>query len=528
MYSVVTIAPGIEEGIKVDGSFFQHGQQLYGGGYGKGFTMQVLGFISWTVNTSMYIGSAELSAFGTLTLDGQQWSMFADYLDYSIIGRDITHPVAPNDAAISPEEISQITGPRHSEYVLFASRLSGKGPPLLGNKHFWKGDYMVHRRDNYMTSVRMHSTRTYNSECVNEEGKLSLHLGDGVNYLYLNAMKEYGGIFGAWNWDRLPGTTNAPGTVPLQCDTLKTLGTTSYVGGVSDGLYGVAAYDFQAPLKGKVSALKAWFFFDDAYVCLGTAITSGYNDVSVGTFIDQKLLQGPVYTSSSPTTPLASGHHPYPPSANLKWVHHGDVGYIFPQQSPQQYVNVTLQQQTGNWNEIGATTLATTVQVFDLAIDHGYKNVKDVSYAYITVPAINVTSFSSSYASLAKEYTIICNTEEVQAVVWQQSTNASSSTHGTVLGVVFWRAGTINAGPGLKIAASQPISVLVVVNEKESLIQITVSNPSQNPSYNYVTVSIDRKLSGAALCSSSGVINFDLPAGDNAGKSISQTCKYLL
>lgn len=40
----------------------------------------------------------------------------------------------------------------------------------------------------------MFSTRTRNSECVNLEGKKSVHLADGANYLYLEG-DEYFDIF---------------------------------------------------------------------------------------------------------------------------------------------------------------------------------------------------------------------------------------------------------------------------------------------------------------------------------------------
>lgn len=74
---------------------------------------------------------------------------------------------------------------RQTEFQQFARQIQGLPvPPLIGNRHYYCSDYMVHRRANYVTSVHMYSTRIIPARCVNEQGKLSEHYGDGLNYLY--------------------------------------------------------------------------------------------------------------------------------------------------------------------------------------------------------------------------------------------------------------------------------------------------------------------------------------------------------
>lgn len=54
---------------------------------------------------------------------------------------------------------------------------------LTGNRMFWRFDYMVHRRNNYMTSSRMTSTRTVGNEAGNGDGEFNYYASNGVNYL---------------------------------------------------------------------------------------------------------------------------------------------------------------------------------------------------------------------------------------------------------------------------------------------------------------------------------------------------------
>ena len=166
------------------------------------------------------------------------------------------------------------------------------------------------------------------------------------------------GIFPVWNWTRLPGITawqNAPPETP--CSTVKQLGRSKFVGGISDGSVGAAAFDFHAndfyhdssvsspptdfnpdvdvdtddlSLPGPIAARKSWFFFDGGFVALGANITaqgpqSSGNAVVpvVTTSANQALLHGDVTISNG--SKLLAGTHDVSSAA---WVHHADVGYV--------------------------------------------------------------------------------------------------------------------------------------------------------------------------------------------------------
>ena len=67
----------------------------------------------------------------------------------------------------------------------------------------------------------------------------------------------------------------------------QTPGTSTFSGEVSDSLYGVTAYAYTLSAV-RTSAKKAWFFFDEEVVCLGTDIQSA-SAAEINTSLNQCL-----------------------------------------------------------------------------------------------------------------------------------------------------------------------------------------------------------------------------------------------
>ena len=209
--------------------------------------------------------------------------------------------------------------PRAAEHAAMANRVL-KGATVatqfVGSKHFHRCDYYAHHRPNFFTSVKMYSKVTINAECVNGEGKKSWYLADGANPSY-GTGNEYNGVFPAWDWGAIPGTTEwQGGSRPVDCRVNVALGTApASVCGVSTGLYGAAAMQLRTgnlfgSTNPMLSAKKAWFFFDFGWVALGANITTsgaGPADAQVCTTLEQVPLVGSVYSSSSPSAAVPSG-----------------------------------------------------------------------------------------------------------------------------------------------------------------------------------------------------------------------------
>ncbi|MEA2736139.1 MAG: chondroitin lyase [Humisphaera sp.] len=479
MYNEVHVTTA--EGIQPDWSFHQHGAQFYSGGYGLQFAQDVPRYSACAFGTRWQMPADKMEFFNGFMLDGQRWMMHRHVFDYAAVGREITRqgksaaprdwtggPISPRGAAYSLLNAVNLLAanpiPRQQEYRDWATTI-GDGSierPLVGNRHYWRSDYMAHHRPAWFASVRMFSDRLLNTELVNNEGKLSHHLADGANFLYVTG-DEYTDIFPAWDWTKIPGTTAEQ--TPLTPGDRKQIGikgATSFVGGVSDGTNGLAAMDLRRdPLR----ARKSWFFFDDGYTCLGAGIACE-SDNAVATSVNQCHLRGEVKRQDN-------------------WIHHADVGYVFPDRSKV----LTTAKQSGDWSDIGAHAGRVSAKVFNLWIDHGARPA-EASYVYSVFPT--ATPQRTAELAAKPEVQVILNTPKQQAVYHERL---------KVLSVAFWETGKVQAGKNV-VEVDQPC-LLMLSDEGVA----TVSNPANQP------LVVNVRVNGKSLSA-------ELPGGDRAGSSV--------
>lgn len=108
-FGTIAEAPGPAEGPKADCSFFEHGPQLYNGGYGESYAMGVAMLLSWTAGLPAGLppGDARWGVFSHLVLDGcarmltfgapppgSGWGV--PLWDVSVVGRDVSRPYNSN------------------------------------------------------------------------------------------------------------------------------------------------------------------------------------------------------------------------------------------------------------------------------------------------------------------------------------------------------------------------------------------------------------------------------------------------
>ncbi|HET6385207.1 MAG TPA: polysaccharide lyase family 8 super-sandwich domain-containing protein [Armatimonadota bacterium] len=431
-----------------------------------------------------------------------------DVYDYGCTGRGITRP-GQNARGLTGaiEKLAQVSGPRQQEFAALDRRLRGEpgAAPLVGNRQFWCSDIMVQRRPGYYTSARMYSTRTLSTDgYINGENKKSHHLADGATYIFRTG-EEYRDIFPVWDWKRIPGTTCEHSAAPMDPHKVQQRGRTRFVGGVSDGMYGAAAMDLE---RDGLSARKAWFYFDDEFVCLGAAITST-TGAPILTSVNQCLLKGPVITSNGPA-PLRDGSAVE--EAPGGWVLHDGIGYLFPGSANGGVIHVQNQVQTGSWAEIGVGSPApVSLPVFSVWIDHGVKPV-NASYEYIVVPGATAESLAAGRADDPVE--ILSNTTALQAV---------RQTKLKMVEAVFSQAGKLSGGAGWNIGVDQPC--LLLLRETADGVEISAANPDNQPLG--VNVTVDRDLTGDGATAPPGgtQIHFELPAGPEAGQSVTRTLR---
>jgi chondroitin AC lyase len=123
--------------------------------------------------------------------------------------------------------------------------LGEKKPEYKHSCFFWRSEYYSHQRPHYFASVRMYSSRTFNVDKPhNSEGIKNHHLGDGANFISRSGL-EYKDIYPVYDWQKIPGTTVVQKPSLPSPDEITKAGQTDFVGGVTDGMYGAAAFDFR-------------------------------------------------------------------------------------------------------------------------------------------------------------------------------------------------------------------------------------------------------------------------------------------
>lgn len=340
-------------------------------------------------------------------LDGVCKSMaFARIPDIAARNRDLSRPgdLLPFTDAIA-SRLAAVTDYRHGELMTIAEIQRGtRKPELSWNRYFPYSEYATHQRPGWYASVRMHSDRQeQNVEYpYNEEGLKMHHLPDGASYTQVTG-REYLDIFPVWDWQKIPGTTVLQRDVHPDWREIQKKGRSAFVGAVSDGRYGAVAMHLRS-VHDPLEARKAWFFFDDEYVCLGSGIRAA-SGLPIATTVEQCLQTGPVEVGQAGrVTRLKDGRHSL---QEMDWIRHGNMLYRFPNKGR---VQVQTGKATGTWRSINHQDWATDgiVQRDVVKIWFEEKEPVNDTYAYIVTPLTgkNVMESSRPAAPFASSETI--------------------------------------------------------------------------------------------------------------------------
>ncbi|MEO9022850.1 MAG: polysaccharide lyase family 8 super-sandwich domain-containing protein, partial [Ginsengibacter sp.] len=241
-----------------------------------------------------------------------------------------------------------------------------------------------------------------------------------------------------------------------------------------------------------VQAKKAWFFFDDEVVCLGTGINSNSAENITTTLNQSWLMSGARISLNGKIENVGKEQN----VDNPDWVWQENTGYFFLQPSN---VNVSAGTQSGNWALINASRSKqqTTSYVFKLWVNHGVKPT-DGSYAYMVVPGINEEGMN------------LYNKQNIKVLENSNSIQAVKNEKLQMMQIVFHKAGTISDN-GVSISAEKPC-VLLLKNIDSKNVSMYVADPSQI--LKEVTITVKTKLMNGEK-----KVNCNLPTGNFAGSS---------
>jgi len=488
------------EGIKTDNSIHQHRPQLYSGGYGMSFMSDLAQYIYLSRETSFreLFTPEKIKLFSDTMLEGQRLFGYRQTFDFGTEGRNISRYNHVNNASPELLELMKIVDPENAKaYDEWMRHLDGGPFSKAGNKFFWNSAIVTHHGSNYYLSAKVISTRTNGTEMLNGENLRGYYLPLGATNILVTG-KEYKNIFPVWDWTHIPGTTAAENQSTALLEGYH-FGTNKYAGGVTNGKSGCIA--FEHDYKG-IKAKKSYFFIGDAMLCLGTGISVNTDD-NIMTTLNQCYADGEVHLSENDRVQKLD--IPVRSFDNLDWVHHGKVGYIFPDRlkSVVQRKNLTgswrLVRDTGDEKEISA-------DIFSLWVDHGV-NPRSDTYCYIVVPDISLNDFKKT--SKDHGFKVIKNTEDIQAV---------SNKNTGIYAVVFYNPGILTLDDKLEISVDK--EAIVLIEKIKNGYQFSVSDPLYEAQE--INIKINKKLQGdnAAISGTSSTLCFELPQDEYAGQPI--------
>lgn len=442
----------VKEGFQHDNSYFQHGVQLYIGGYGDEILKGVTQVALYTKGTKYALDDERIQFLRHFMCGTYYQVIRGQYMLFDVLGRGVSrnNGTQKSHAALFAKRMLELDPAHIDEYNAIIARLEGRKSANYGIKplhtHYFRGDYALHVRPHYTFDVRMVSNRTMRCEYGNGENLKTYFMSDGCTNIVTEG-DEYARIFPVWNWNRIPGVT-APqlDTIPRTVIDWQTKGTSVFAGGVSDSLYGVSVYSyFDTYADINTAAKKSWFFFDDEIICLGAGINSTAG-VPVCTTINQCLLSKKevILSQSKKHSVVKEGDFVYD---SPEWVLHNGIGYVFPAGGN---LFLSKKMQTGSWYSINHTESKNEQQqeVFTLGFNHGC-NPRNATYAYIVVPGIHSVRKMNHYRKSPVE--ILANTDSMQIVrhtklgIWQ---------------MVFYKEGTFRSGE-LSVSVDKACALMI-------------------------------------------------------------------
>ena len=491
-YNQTLVIPEVgADGIKIDGSYLQHLAQLYTGNYGKDYINSVVNVYSQTSGTSFTAPPESRSAFATL-MNGTEWMIISNnnmsniLWEYSAIGRMVSFKAIDKQAsggvALNFTRIAQSTADWTNTSSLISSitqnlsklnaTTKGQGT-LKGTRSFYSSDYLVHRSESYVTTLKSFSTRTTNSECNNDQNPFGFHLSDGSIFSYIDG-DEYFDVFAAWDWNLVPGTTVDYGATPFSCNQTQYYGNTTFVGAVTptyEGGFsskgGMAVMQYLNPLTGNLRWEKTFYFFPGYYaVQIGPIVSS--TSAPIVTTLDQSNLKGDIYVNGA----LFNNNQPFakPTNASQQTLWHNKILYTI--LDP----NITLKvdsssHSVNNWATIGISQGTATQPIFTATLNHSPDSLNGTTSPLSYVAQLGVDSASST-----------TNIDALVQLVYQDDTSLGKvrgayNVKDETIALAFWTAGSYNTTWGLSVTTNQPI--LTFFTKEKDGYTLTVSDPTQ-------------------------------------------------
>lgn len=468
-----------EEGIQYDNSYFQHGKQLYIGGYAPVLLNGVSEVALYTAGTEYFMSEEQRDIMYKFVSETLLRSIRNNKIFYNVIGRSVSRENGLNANMSTLVTRMKQTDETHSaDYgkLLDLIKTGDYSAVPETHTHYYIGDYSLYQSSTYSAGLRAYSARTSKCEKGNGENLKGYFMTEGSIALSVFG-DEYEYVFPVWDWCKIPGIT-APlmDKVPDGGNGWEQIGTSDFVGGVSDGKAGAFVYKMGLADTGvEVYANKAWFFWGKEIYCLGNGVNSSMSE-NIATTVNQCNLNGDaVYSQNNVENTLSLGGSVA--NQNVDWAWHRNIGYVFPNKNNS--ICMSAEERSGSWKDINSSQSDKKVShnIYALWINHGVKP-ENGQYEYIIVPGVDKNSMNTYKYD---KFDVLSNTEIVQSVY-----NSETKT----LQAIFYKGGTVKHD-NLEISVSDRCALMVKSNG--NIFNIYVSTPSQDISELTITLKSEGK-----------------------------------
>lgn len=441
-----------EGAVQHDYSFHQHGPQLYTGGYGLGFLMDNVQLAGWLRDTPWSYATDRLMLLVNYALWGIRPLVRGAWLDWGARGREFTRVARQSrPEAMRPaiQALSALVPGAPTALAQFAEYLAERrsDAPWVGNRLYWRSDFMVHQTEHGYMSVKGVSARTVGTESGDNENLLGYWLPFGTTFL-LRRGDELDATLAVLDWSRLPGTT-APSRVPAFTGLLRH--SEHFVGGVSDSSSGGMVLKVVTPF---VRARKAYFLHGDLLVALGCDI-HGHTDSPIATTIDQKRTATTVNLDGDGTS-VASGRLI---RAAVAW--HDGITY-FGLDGERVAVSRSLRRGDGRAANAGYGSGAGAAEMLLVSIEHGVRPA-GAEYRY----GVWLGAGRPEAARRHPRVEVLANDADCQSIHLPEDGLRFAVLHSP---------GTLPLGDGLTLEARAPC--MLMVRRKPGFFEVHAADPT--------------------------------------------------
>jgi hyaluronate lyase len=489
------------DGFHADGSFIQHDDLAYTGGYGRDMLFRSALLIHLLDGSPWALAPSEWARLKARIDTSYAPLMYRGALMEMVRGRNVSR-AALSDIKSGQQMIhgllylSQVEGgadlkvtakswiaaqsnvydvftydPKLPAYWLtpFTARLISAAirdkmvpvrPEPVGCTVYPAMERAVFRSGEVAVAVAMNSARIANYESVNGENLEGWYTGQGMTYVYGSGHENYSdNVWQTIDPYRLPGVTldkrpRAPGAVAAR-------NASDAVGGA--GLETCAALGMRIETDGgSFKAIKSWFAADGYVVALGAGI-SGDSDYSVETVIENRDLRAVGAKVTVDGSPRMAAQGQIETFERAAWLHlEGYGGVALPGDATVRGLRETREGAWSRINKQGASPTDSRRRTYaTFWFDHGLKPTA-ATYAYVLLPgrtAVQTKAFDA--------VRVLDNNARAQGV-------RLTVEGGVVHAANFWTREPARSGI---IAASDIVNVVVRVVGKR--IEVALADPTQ-------------------------------------------------